>query len=146
MAKTATDPVAAAQRWAAGMAAAGPKITAGVNGVQTSPGHLAAAQKNVWLANVTASADRWAQSLQNMSLASWQQSMTQKGIPRIAQATTTAMPKVQAFLTQWIPFQAQVVAGLPPRGNLEANIQRSAELIRKNSAAKGKFRQSRSGA
>ncbi len=142
MAKTARDPTQAANLWAQHMAAAGPQITAGVNAGTGSPGQLAAAQKNHWLAAVTSAADHWAAALHAMSLQTWQQAMITKGIPRIQQSAQQALPKVQAFLAAWIPFQHQVVAGLPARGGLEANIQRMESLVRSNAAAKGKFRQS----
>lgn len=135
------DPAAAAQRWASGMAASGPRIQAGVQAVQTSPGILAAAQKANWLAAINASADRWANSLSNMPLAYWQGQTINKGIPRVTGSTTLATPKVQAFLTSWKAYEQQVVAALPPRGNIQQNIQRAVQLIEANAKAKGQFRQ-----
>lgn len=141
MAATGTTPENAAAKWQRRLAAAGPDIIAGVNNVTRSPGQAAADQMQVWLQNTTSAAQRWADSLRAMSLQDWQQSMINKGVNRITSGAAAGQGKVQAFMSQWLPFQQQVVASLPPRGNLEQNIQRAAAVARANAEAKGRFRQ-----
>lgn len=126
----AKDPTAAAAKWAANLSAAGQTITDGVNNVTVAPGLAAAKQKSVYVQNVQASADKWASRVAGVSLQSWQQSMINKGIPRIASGATAAQPKMTSFLTQLMPAIASVKQGLPPRGTLDQNIARSAAFIR----------------
>lgn len=127
----AQDPGTVAQRWATNLAGATGKMTDGINAVQTAPGVAAARQKQVWAANTAASVDKWASKTAAVSLQDWQQAMINKGVSRVASGATAAQPKMQAFLTKFLPFLDSAVAGLPPRGNLEQNIARSAALIRK---------------
>lgn len=141
MAKVMASPEAAAAKWQRNTAGASDAIKQGVMAVTQAPGQKAAAAKDLWLANVNASAGRWATAVGNVSLQDWQNAIINKGIPRITQGAAQAQGKVQAFLQSWLPFQQQVVAGLPARGGLEQNIQRMEQLVRKNAEAKGKFRQ-----
>lgn len=131
------DPTVAAQKWATNLAAAGPSIQAGIQAVQTAPGALAARQKNVWVANTTASVDKWARKVSAVSLSDWQQAAIQKGLPRIASGAQAAQPKMQQFLTAFLPYVERGVSALPPRGGLEQNIARSAAMIRHNAQFAG---------
>lgn len=141
MAKAMITPAAAAAKWQSRLAQSGDAIRAGVQAVQTSPGQSAAAKSDLWLQNVTASKQRWQDAVSKVNLTDWQNAIINKGIPRIQAGAATAQPKVASFLSQWMPFQQQVVASLPPRGGLEQNIQRMETLVRKNADQKGKFRQ-----
>jgi hypothetical protein len=130
----AKDPNAAAARWAQNLAGAGPRIGEGVNNVTVAPGQAAARQKQVWLANVQGSADKWAARTAAVSLQEWQQAMIQKGAPRIAAGAQAAQAKMAAFLTAFLPHVEAGVRALPPRGNLEQNIDRMARLVRHNAS------------
>lgn len=110
--------------WANRLGASGQKIQRGVQAVRVSPGQAAAAQKAVWLQNLTASADKWASRVGSMPLAVWQQSMVEKGLPRIAQGAQAAQPKFAQFLGRLLPYQQNLKGRIPPRGNLQANINR----------------------
>jgi len=118
------DPATVAQNWATRLAQSTQAITDGVNAVQVAPGVAAARQKNAYIANVQANAGKWATKTAAVPLGDWQAAMTGKGIPRIGQGATAAIPKMQAFLTKSLPYINSVVAGLPARGDLNANITR----------------------
>lgn len=124
-----TDPATAAARWAANLAGATQKITEGVNGVTVAPGQAAARQSAVWVANTQAAAQKWQRNVAGVSLQEWQAKMTSKGIPRIATGASDAQSKMTAVFTQLLPFIQSKVAALPPRGNLQQNIQRSVAFI-----------------
>lgn len=120
----AKDPTTVAARWATNLAGSTQTITDGVNAVTTAPGAAAAAQKAVWAANTAAAANKWATNTAAVSLQSWKNDMITKGVPRIAQGATAAQPKVQAFMTAFLPAVASSVASLPPRGGFQQNVNR----------------------
>ena len=126
------------QKWGSGLASAGPAITAGVAGVKTAPGVAAAAQANLMLQNITASvtSGAWAKAVSAVSLQQWQNSMTQKGIPHIAQGVTQAQAtKVQAITALLNAVDASVasIANLP-KGGLQNNINRAVAYMNAMSA------------
>lgn len=125
-----TDPQAAAAAWSAGLAAAGPKIAAGIAAVQVAPGAAAARQKAAYTAGVAANVDKWARNVSAVSLQDWKDAATNKGVQRIASGATAAQPKMAAAMAKLLPVIASTVASLPPRGGLEQNINRSALFAR----------------
>lgn len=128
MAKTAAQ---AAATWQTRLSQATQQITDGVNGVTVSPGVAAARQADVWLANVTAAAAKWKANVAAVDVNDWKTKMITNGIPRIAQGAQAAQSDFETFMGKLLPFVATAVQGLPPRGNLEANIARSAAFQRK---------------
>jgi hypothetical protein len=116
----------AADKWAAGMAAAGPAITAGVQGVTTAPGVAAAANAAGYAAGVQAAvaSGKWQQAVAAVPLQNWQQSMLQKGLPRVGTGAAAAKPKFTQFLQALISYQSNLVTQLPPRGTADANRAR----------------------
>lgn len=127
----AQDPNTIAANWATRLGQSTQKITDGINAVQVAPGQAAARQKQVWLNNITASADKWASNTAAVSLQDWQQAAITKGVSRIASGAQAAQPKFAQFMTKLLPFVNSAVAGLPARGDLETNIARSAAFSRK---------------
>ena len=131
----AKDPTATAARWAQRLGSSGDKIREGVQSVTTPPGQAAARQKQVWVARTTAAADKFAANSARVSLQDWQGAMLDKGLSRIASGATAAESKFAGFLTRFLPYVDQVRASLPPRGDLEANINR----MTANARAMAKF-------
>lgn len=126
---TSQSPDQIAARWAQGLASATQKITDGVNAVSTPPGQAAARQKAVYVANVNASADKWASKVSAVSTQQWQQATIAKGIPRIATGAAASQPKFSAFMGKLLPYITQQVNALPPRGNLQQNIARMTAFV-----------------
>jgi hypothetical protein len=126
------DPAATATKWAQRLNAAGQAITDGVNGVREAPGAKAAQQSAVWIANLQAAQDKWVRNVSAVTLQQWQQAMTTKGIPRIGQGATAAVPKMTQFMQQWLPYAEQVRQSLPPRGTVDQNYQRALAQMQGN--------------
>lgn len=118
-------------KWGRRLNAASPDIQTGVKNVQTAPGVSAAAQVNLWLQRVQASANLWAKQVSSVSLADWQNAMLNKGIGRIAAGVTAAQAnKVQQItnLLAAVDKSANAARALP-RGTLEQNIQRAVTFM-----------------
>lgn len=123
------DASTVAQKWASNLGAATQRIQSGVEGVTTSPGQLAARQAQVWVQNTQAAQAKFQKNAAAVTLSQWQTATINKGVPRIASGATAAEPKVQAFMSTFLPFVQAQVNQLPARGNLQQNIQRSAAMI-----------------
>lgn len=126
------DAATSAQRWASNLGAATQAIRDGVNAVTTAPGMAAAKQADVWVQNTTSAKAKFVRNSQAVTLGEWQAATLDKGLNRIAGGATAAIPKMTAFLTAFIPHVEAGVRALPPRGNLEANIQRMVAMVRHN--------------
>lgn len=124
----AKDPTMVAAKWASNLSAATQAMTDGVQSVTTAPTQLAAARADAYQQGVqqAVASGKWQKGLQSVSLQSWQQSMTQKGIPRVASGAAAAKPKFASFMGKLLPFQQSLQSQLAatPRGDLQTNIQR----------------------
>lgn len=114
----------AAADWVAGLSAKTAKITANVRAVTVAPGQAAARQKAVYVQNVTARADVWAQRVSAVTLGEWQDAMVNKGIPRIATGASAAQAKMTAVFAKLLPFIDAGKRSLQPRGTFEQNKAR----------------------
>jgi hypothetical protein len=126
------DPAAVATKWATNLGASTTSITAGVNAVQQAPGQSAAAQSAVWLQRLQASQAKWERNVSAVTLQEWKNAMLNKGLPRIATGAQQAVPKMQAFMQKWLPYEQAGVAQLPPRGTVQQNIQRAVNMMNWN--------------
>lgn len=113
-----------AKKWSNNLSAAGADIQKGVEAVKVAPGQLAARQKQVYVQNVQAAADKWAANVAKVSAQEWQQAMINKAIPRIGTGAQAAQTKMAQFMNELLPHIERGLAQLPPRGNLEQNKQR----------------------
>lgn len=120
----------AAAKWASALPAAQQRYIDGVNSVTVSPGALAARASAVWAANTAAAQQKFAKNSAAVSLQSWQQATATKGAQRLSSGAQAAQSKVEAALSRLFPVIASTVSSLPPRGDIEANIARSAQFAR----------------
>ena len=88
MGVTNVPPDQLAQAWAQNLAGAQARMQAGAQAVTTSPGQAAAAQQATWLANVTASANRWAQNVAAVTTQQWQQAYSNRPLPIVPHPTS----------------------------------------------------------
>ena len=138
MAGVRTTPDQAQAKWVQRLSSSTQAITDGVNGVTVAPGQKAAAQRQKWLTNVTAAADKWARNTGAVSLQTWQQYMTSVGIPRIAQGAQAKQAKYGAFAAQFFPHLEQGISKVNqmPSTTLEDNINRAVTMMRHNASFK----------
>jgi len=134
------NPQQVAQKWSRNLQGAGESIRQGIDAVTEAPSVKAIRQQDVMVANFQASvaSGKWARNLSKIGLAEWQDKFKTIGIPRITAGAAAAIPKMESFLTQFLPYLQQGVNALQqmPRGSLETNIQRSVAMIRHNAAFK----------
>lgn len=105
-------------------------VKEGVQAVTVAPGAAAARQADVWASQTAAAKEKFKRNVGRVQLGDWQNAMITKGAPRIAEGAAGAQPKVEQFMTRFLPAVQAAVASLPPRGNLETNIARSAAFQR----------------
>ena len=120
----------AAAKWATALPAAQQRYVDGINAVNVAPGQLAARAASTWAANTAAAQGKFARNSAAVSLQSWQQAATTKGAQRLSSGAQAAQSKVESVFSKLFPAINQAVASLPPRGDLEANIARSAAFAR----------------
>lgn len=121
----AKDAAAVAAKWAANLSASTENIRAGVMATTRAPGAAAAAQKQVWLQNTQAAADKWAARTAAVTLGQWQDAMINKGLPRVAGGAQAAQPKMASFMGSLLPYIENGRSQLPPRGTLDQNLARA---------------------
>lgn len=130
MARVQKDPMAVAAKWGTNTTNSTEQVKAGIQAVTVAPGQLAAKAADLYVTNTAAAKGKFARNVAAVGLSDWQTAAIDKGLPRIASGVQAAGSKMQAFFADMLPAQAAIVAKLPPRGSLEANVQRSAAMIR----------------
>lgn len=123
-----------AKKWSQNLGASTTSITEGVNAVQVAPGVAAASRQALLKSRLNAAIDsgKWAARVQSVSLGDWKQSMTTKGIQRIASGAQAAEPKMTKFLNDFLPVAAQVSAQVDsmPKNSIEDSVARAGAAIR----------------
>ena len=128
MARAIPSAADAAARWQAGFAGSGARWTAGIQAVDTPPGQAAAAQQSRYVAGVNQNANKWATRVASVSLAQWKQVSVDKGASRLAGGAQAGMAKYQARIAAVLDAERSIISGLPPRGTVEQNVQRSSQF------------------
>jgi hypothetical protein len=104
----------------------------------------AAAAADKWLARVTAAQQKFKTNVAAVSLADWQNSYINIGVPRVAQGAQAKQNKVLNFMNQWLPYLQNGVSTIDkmPNVTLEDGIARATAMIRYNA----KFKKTATGA
>jgi len=126
-----------AAKWAQNTGAATQAYTAGVQAVTVSPGQAASRQAALWARNVAAAQQKFAANSARVTLQDWQAAAAGKGAQRLAGGVQAAQGKYEASMGRLLPHIAATVQALPARGDLEANITRMTQFVRKMSQYNG---------
>lgn len=129
----------AAEAWQTGFGNAGTKYAAGINAVTVAPGQLAANQKAAYVQGVQNNANIWAAKVAAVDLATWKNAATGVGAQRLATGATKGLPKMQQFMTNFLPQLSSIVGSLPARGSFEQNLARFNSYATALHAKKGQF-------
>ena len=125
------------EKWASRTAGATQQVIEGVARVTEAPGQKAARQKQAYLQNVQAKADKWERNVGAVTLQEWQ-SATSAGANRIAAGVAAKKGKMESFLREFIPHveRVQQQVNTMPRGSFEQNLNRMIENARGMAAFK----------
>lgn len=122
-------PAQIADKWKRNLTNAGTDIALGVNAVTENPATKAIEQQQKMVTNWNAAVQdgTWARNLGRVTLTDWKRQMIDVGIPRIQQGTTKGSTKLQAYLTEAIPYMDNLMAQIDqmPSTTLQENIQRA---------------------
>lgn len=129
-----SDPTAATAKWLQNLSASTDRMTAGAQRVQKAPGLAAAAAADKWLARVQAAKAKFAARVASVSLADWQNSYINVGIPRVSQGANAKQAKITRFYEEFLPYLARGLATIDamPSVTLEDGIARASAMIRYN--------------
>ena len=119
----------AGANWSGAASRATPAYTQGVQSTQKDQAALAVAQQTALLTNFTnaVTSGRWAAGVTRRGTAYWK-SQTEAKAANYTQGYTAGANNYQAAAAKFMPAIAQGVASLPPRGDINANLQRSNSL------------------
>lgn len=127
-------PSSATAKWVQNLSSATTQMQAGAMAVTQAPGQAAAAAADKWLTRVTQSKQKFATNVAAVSLASWQNSYVNIGIPRVAQGAQAKQGKYQAFAADFFPYLQRGVANIDamPSTTLQDGIARAVAMIQYN--------------
>ena len=119
----------AASNWQSAGSRAQPNFVAGVQSTQKDQAALAVAQQAALLNNFTQAVNsgRWAQGVTRRGTTYWKQ-QTEAKANNYGQGYTAGANNYAAAAAKLMPAIAQGVSSLPPRGDINQNLQRSASL------------------
>lgn len=129
---TVARPVPSAQqagaKWNTGFSGASQAWIDGVNSVQTAPGLAAAAAADRMLANFQAALPKYKANVAAVTTGDWQAACKNKGMTRFASGAQAGQAKYVAKMSQVLPAISQIRDSLPPRGDVNANLERSRQM------------------
>lgn len=128
----------AVSKWLSNLSGAQERMQQGAMSVQTAPGAAAAAAADKWLAKVTQAKAKFAANVGRVSLADWQNSYINVGIPRVSQGANAKQAKFAAFFDEFLPYLQRGLQTIDkmPSTTLEDGIARATAMIRYNAKFK----------
>jgi len=132
------SPQDVARKWARNLAASTDSIKSGVQNVTVSPTESAARRIDAQVEGVRRAAEsgKTQRNLRRVTRDDWVQATLSKGLPRIPSGAQAAVPKMESFMSEWLPFEEQLKQKLAsmPRGGLQENIARAVAAMEHNAA------------
>lgn len=125
MARTLPNAADVASKWKTNFGAAGQAWANGIDSVQIAPGIAAAAAVDRYLAGVNNNATKYVRNVGAVSLGTWKETSKAKGASRLQSGATAGMAKYQAGIQRVLDAEKSIIPGLPPKGDVMANIARS---------------------
>lgn len=117
-------------------------IKDGVMAVQESPTLAAARAQERYVQGVqqAVQSGKWQRGLRSVTLDQWQQKTVNVGIPRLAAGVNAATDKMTAFMTQLLPYTANVsrTVRAMPKNTLQDSIARAQRAIEMMAQFKGR--------
>jgi hypothetical protein len=137
-------PQQVSEKWSRNLSGSAEQIRQGVQAVTTSPGEVAIQRKQSYIDGVNRSFTdgTYERGQRSYTLEDWKRMMVEKGVARISGGATAAKPRMEAFMSQWLPVQAELSRRIQnmPKGSLADSQARAAAAIEHNAAYRGKFR------
>lgn len=141
MAKT---PSQVSDKWAQRLGGAAEQIRQGVQAVTESPGAVAVRRKQAYIDGVQRSFSdgTYERGQSSYTLEEWKRMTLEKGVGRITSGANNAKPKMEAFMSKWLPLQDELSRRVQsmPHGGLADAQARAAFAIEYNSQFKGKMK------
>lgn len=125
MAKALPAAADVANKWKQNFGAAGPAWSAGIDAVTVAPGIAAAASADRYVAGVNNNVAKYVRNVGAVSLTTWKETSKAKGASRLQSGATAGMGKYQAGIQRVLDAEKSIIPGLPPKGDVMANIARS---------------------
>lgn len=127
-----------AKDWGQGLSGATERIRRGITKTTEAPGVKAANQSARYVQGVQNKAELWKSRVSGVSLEDWKKKFIDKGLGRIAQGVTSALPEQVAMATKLLAAvdAAVIESNKIPKGDIEASVQRAAAFMRQMSKAK----------
>jgi len=125
------NPAQITEKWKSRTSGATQQVIEGVRRVTEAPTAKAARQKQVWINNTVAKADKWERNTAAVTLEEWR-AAAEAGAQRIAAGVAAKAGKMERFMNEFVPFlegvQRQV--NQTPRGDMETNLARMVQNAR----------------
>jgi len=123
-----------AEKWQKNMAGSTAYISKGIDRVTESPMEKAAAKQDKMLNNLNEAVQKgkWKRGLESVTLDEWKKKFKDQGVARIAGGASAAVPKMQRFADQLLPFQdaAKRKIDAMPDTTFEDRLNKSQAWIR----------------
>tara|TARA_B100000497_G_C7618082_1_gene371301 strand:- start:602 stop:1015 length:414 start_codon:yes stop_codon:yes gene_type:complete len=124
-------PQESVQKWTTRTQAATGDYVAGINRVTEAPGAAAARQADAYMQGVQNSMNKWKRNVAAVTLDQWKDQAVNVGAGRIAAGVNAAAEKTLRATERNFANIDNALAGLPPRGTFEQNVQRMTQFVTK---------------